>query len=131
MSRALRWEMALDAYLVERMRMPFAWGTNDCATFAAEWIHRCVGVSLFDANYTDADGAAHEIAKRGGMDKAVADVLGEPLETPRMAQRGDVALASVNDRKTLVVVIGASAVGPGKDGLAAVPISDLVTAWRI
>lgn len=130
-TRFERWPMLLDEYVAARTREPFAWGTNDCATFAFDWIEACTGEALLVVEHDDAASAARAIAAEGGLQAGLAARLGEPLEYVLQAQRGDVGLVDIEGRQSIVVVIGDLAVGPGTDGLAAVPFSTMTQAWRV
>lgn len=131
MTRLERWPMLLDEYVASRTRAPFAWGTNDCATFAFDWIETCTGERLLDVGHDDAASAARAIAAEGGLEAGLVARLGPPLDNVLQAQRGDVGLVDIEGRQSIVVVIGDLAVGPSADGLAAVPFSALTHAWRV
>lgn len=129
--RVSRWEDRLVEFIDAHLFVPFAWGTNDCVTFAAKWIEVCTGEKVFEPEHDDVHTAAAELAKRGGIAQAIRDVLGDPLPNPLAAQRGDIGLVEIEGRQSAVVVIGADAVGPGEGGLHKAPITSLVMAWRV
>lgn len=125
------WEDRLVEFIDDRAGKAFVWGSNDCATFASDWVRICTGQTLFEADYDDVHGAAAELASRGGMEAAVTAVLGEPLPNPLAAQRGDVGLVETEGRVSLVVVIGADVIGPGEEHMTALPLTALLKAWRV
>ena len=122
------WPSQLAQFLTEREGMPFAWGTNDCVTFAADWVRLATGRDVFTAEHDSALSAAREIEKRGGLLKAVTAVLGEPTEG---AQRGDVALIDMEGRDALGVGQGIYVAGPGEHGLMLVDRDQIKASWRL
>ncbi len=129
MKRVLQWERELQRFLTERRDTPFAWVANDCATFAAEWVRRCTGQTLFTPDYTDAGGAARLMAQ--GMREQVTAVLGEPRPDIRQAMRGDVGLVPAGDREALGVVEGRFVATPGPDGLVLIDRARLTAVWEV
>ena len=120
----------LKAYLAAARRVPFAWGTHDCYTFARDWIEQRTGKRV-EVSYTDAMSAARFIAEQGGMLNAVTNALGSPLERPQTARRGDVALVVIEERQCLGIVDGEHVFGPGENGLMAVARKQIIAAWRV
>lgn len=125
------WPTRLAQFVAAARTQPFAWGAHDCATFAADWIELCTGKRVFDPPYTDAMTAARYIEERGGMLAAVAAALGEPMPNPMAASRGDVALAVIDERECLSVVLGEHVAGPSADGLVMVSRALMRAAWRV
>lgn len=137
------WFNALDAFMVERMYRPFAWGLNDCCTCAADWVVLARGadpmadlqplmVSLRESSPLRAQAIATRwLAEQGGLLQVVTQRMGEPLPGP-MAQIGDVALvAHGQDRQSMGVCIGHHVAAPGPDGLQLVSLSDALACWRV
>jgi len=129
MKRVLQWERELRGFLIERRDMPFAWGTNDCASFSAEWLRRCTGQTLFTPDYADAQGAARRLAQ--GMREQVSAVLGPMRTDIRSARRGDVGLVPVGDREALGVVEGRYVASPGERGLVLNDRLQLIVFWEV
>lgn len=127
------WATRLAAFIAQRYRMPFQWAANDCATFAADWIEQATGERRFSPPYTDAMSAARLVESEGGMAAAASHLLGlgDPMEHPRGARRGDIALVNVGGRETLAVVDVDGAFGPGPDGLMHAPRTAFVAAWAV
>lgn len=130
------WPTALGMFVAEKSREPFAWGSNDCALFAADAVRALVGVDLgakIRGKYKTARGAASVLRKHGGMmaavDKATAG-LGAIVIAPAFAQRGDIALAQSALGLTVLVRVADAWIGPGRDGIErhlAAPLK----AWAI
>lgn len=122
---------ALVALIEGRSATPFAWGPNDCVTFAAHAVRAQTGVNplkgLGRHRWRSAKGAARALAAHGGLEAAVDGVL--PRIAPAMAHRGDVGLVEIDGRASLVVFEGATVVGPGLEGLERLPRSAVRAAW--
>lgn len=134
--RPADWVQRLHAYVDSRRALPFAWGSNDCATFAAGWVHALTGRDLLgelQIHYTDARGAAVLIGDNGGLLGLATRALGAPLQAPALAQRGDVLLVEIEGRESLTVLTGATVVGPDSAGLAVLPVDwrDVRAAWAV
>jgi hypothetical protein len=125
------WDIRLVAHLEARERTPFAWGKTrqDCCSFGNGCV---IALTGFDAMADIPDYAT----------AAEADlILATPLEelmdarfarTPiGLARRGDLGIAELNTLDTLMIVEGATLVGPGKRGLVRVPRSQMRAAWAI
>lgn len=134
------WVADLDAFVRERMRMPFAWGSNDCCTFAHAAARLITGgaVEIAIPDYTDELGARRSIralAGDGASDvRAVADaVLGEASRiVPALAQRGDLVFMEGRAFGSLGVCFGIHSWFVAEDGLIAVPTMDRVAcAWQV
>jgi hypothetical protein len=109
------WPERLADLLDTRLAMPFAWGSHDCATFAA-------------------DEAEAVISALGGLEAAADDALraiGAVDCPPALAQRGDLALFLTGNMPALGVIEGADVVAPGFDGLRRVPVAAATRAWAL
>lgn len=130
MSAAVRNIAALIELLDARIDRPFGWRRgNDCARFADAAIEAQTGVSVIgDWQWTSRSHARDVIDAQGGFEAAMDRRLGRvPVA---LAQRGDIA--GVADRLfgiRLMVVEGATLVGPGRHGLERVPRSEMIAAW--
>lgn len=127
------WPRRLQAFVRARRRMPFAWGSNDCSTLAADWVLEATGTDpLYGmrGGWSDARQAMARIAEMGGLRQAATDLLG-PEIAPSLAQRGDVVLIVVGDRETLAVCVGEHALGAADAGALLAPMSDAIAAWRV
>lgn len=127
------WPRRLQAFVRARQRMPFAWGSNDCATLAADWVLEAIGtdpMAGIRGQWSDARQALAAIDAMGGLRKATTLALGAEIR-PTLAQRGDVVLIVVNGRETLAVCVGGHALGSAEEGALLAPMDDAVAAWRI
>lgn len=126
------WEHDLHE-LIERARArPFARGTHDCTTWAADAVRAVSGVDLslgWRGSYGNARGAARTLRRAGyaSLAAAVTDKLGPPLASALLAQRGDI----VTDGVALGVCVGAEAAFVSPKGLVFLPISGCTMAWRV
>jgi hypothetical protein len=138
-----------DPFLRERAQMPFAWGSNDCALFAADAILANTGTDVADdfrGKYTTQLGAIRTIQQvTGGTTVADAAAYcatkhGLVEHThPLMAKRGDLVVIE-NDGNLIAAVVhlnGYHAVSVSETGLVRLPIADhngkpnVVRAWSI
>lgn len=128
MTRLWNWAENLTAFLALRRDAPAQWGTNDCALFAADAVHAMTGVDMaaqFRGRYRTAAGAAALIDELGGLQAIAAAAFGSmPRSSWRLARRGDVVLADLDGRDTLMVCDGAYMVGPGERGAVYRPMAD-------
>jgi hypothetical protein len=124
------WPERLAAYIAQHRATPFAWGTHDCASFAAGAARVITGCNPWADAWADRSGAATQLRHSGGIVAAVDSVLPR-LPCPALAQRGDVALMHHAQRRWLAVVDGAHAWAPTALGLIATPLSQASTAWSV
>jgi len=126
------WPERLPRFYRARRNEPFAWGANDCATFAADWVLEMTGTDpIADIRgWTDALEAMRVMQSLGGFRQAVSDRLGDPIDW-RLAPRGGVVMMHIDGRDSLAVCIGAHAMAPGIDGALLVPMPQAEMAWRV
>lgn len=125
------WPERLAEFIEARRFEPFAWGSNDCALFAADAVNLLTGAdhAVNLRGYKTERGAMGKIKRAGGL-RAFAKAL--PEKPPGLAQRGDVVLAVVDGRETFGIVSGGGYwCGPGADGLVFRPLSDAVAAFEV
>lgn len=126
------WPLRLETLISAARNRKFEWGRHDCGTFAAEVVKAITARSLnLPKGYTTARGSALAMRRKTGasdMAGATSYFLGEPLDSPLQAMRGDVVLHTT---QALGVCIGADALCLSENGLVAVPMTDCVKAWRI
>lgn len=129
------WERRLAEAISAARDRPFRWGRHDCATFAFDLRRALAGghdvAALWRGRYTTARGAARVMRRLGwqSLEAAGGDLLGEPLPSVHLAQRGDLVLA--NTGLGFGICLGARAAGIAPSGLVLVPISACTLAWRI
>lgn len=134
MKRIKGWEQALAATTRAAMPKRHAWGSHDCALFAADCVRAITGVDLaeeFRGQYNDENGARRVLASLGCEN--VGDLASRYLpeiDAP-MARRGDVVMMDGKFGPFLAIVDGWTAVGPSLRGLEHVPASSALRAWRV
>lgn len=119
--------------------MPFAWGVQDCCTWAAEAAyHALTGQSarrrlgLPKRPHTTARGAANVLRRWGGDPCGIPPALGCPaLPRVAMAQRGDLVALPQGQSHALGVCLGEVSAFAGPDGLVFEPTLDCTAAWRV
>lgn len=127
------WQVRLEALMLERLAASFAWGSHDCALFAADAVRAITGVDLaadWRGSYTDARGAFRILEPLGGLRGVATAALREPVPV-LMARAGDVGLVTQDDRDMLAVCGGTHWHVPGEAGLVALPLHMGVCAWRV
>lgn len=122
-----QWDKRLHVVLTDRLKTPFAWGENDCATFAAACVEAMTGVNHLQGmpTWSDEASALAAIEEVGGM-KPWLDSHFEPIN-PLTAQRGDLGLVGT----ALNVCVGRGWASPSSDGLAVTPLGSASEAWRV
>jgi hypothetical protein len=137
-ARRQDWQQRLTALVVARMSLPFIWGVNDCATFAAEAAKQMTGQPLLFVGvppWHNARQAFRRLQEHGGLAAAVRE-SGLAEVVPGMARRGDLVLLRVPARPGSVrgaigVCVGERVAAPGVRGLVMASLAEGVTAWRV
>ncbi|WP_342617238.1 hypothetical protein [Rhodoferax sp. GW822-FHT02A01] len=127
------WWAALDSYVQSRQDTPFAWGVQDCCTFAADWVTLATGTDpMQDLRGLDSALAAHrKLDDLGGMLAAVDSRMGDHIAGP-MAQAGDVVMVTLESGvKAMALCLGAWLCIPAENGLVMLPITNAEAAWRV
>lgn len=120
--------MDLPAYIAARLETPFAWGSNDCVSFAIGWVEIATGHSLLPTKMWQSELQAARIIKQQGGLFAVLEKNFTRLKHPNYAQNGDLVLVD-GDRPTVYLVSGARIVAPGESGLVFRPRREAQHAW--
>lgn len=130
--RRTDWQERLAAFVRQREHMPFAWGANDCCSFAASAVEAVTGANPMAAvePYADEFGAMRRVTRAGGMADLVTQFLGTPV-SPLMAAVGDVVLVENAERGLLAVCNGTSVIAPGENGMVALDMNAAIAAWKI
>ncbi|CAN1576842.1 hypothetical protein MCELHM10_04027 [Paracoccaceae bacterium] len=129
------WERRLAEAIEDARDRPFRWGRHDCATFAFDLRRHLTGsydvAALWRGRYTTAPGAVRVMRRLGwsSLEAAGRELLGEPLASVHLAQRGDLVLAGTG--LGFGVCLGARVAGIAPEGLVLVPLAACVLAWRI
>jgi cell wall-associated NlpC family hydrolase len=133
MTKQPDWAQALYTQIEAFNKQPFAWGTHDCCSFAADCVLSMTGVDQragYRGGYSTALGAARKLAKAGGMEAAISAELGEPL-APQMAQRGDVVCFTSPLGDTCGICLGSTIAAAGLQGITHTPMLQAFKAWRV
>ena len=129
------WERML-AEAVEAARgRPFRWGQHDCAIWAFDLRRDLTGgddvAVLWRGRYRTAAGAQRAMRRLGWQSSEAMGraLLGAPLPSVSLAQRGDIVLSATG--LGFGVCLGALAAGIAPAGLILTPIATTALAWRI
>lgn len=133
MTKKTNWTLALHQQIAQFNDKPFAWGTHDCCTFAADCVLAMTGVDHLAAHrggYKTAVGAARRLAKVGGIEAGMTALLGESI-APAFAQRGDVVCFSSPLGDTAGICMGTHIAAAGLSGITHTPMMQAYKAWRV
>lgn len=130
--RLHNWQQRYEAFVIERLAAPFAWGRNDCCLFAADGVQAITGVDPAPhlRAHTNARGALLALRGYGGIANLASACLG-PASPAVQACVGDVVLLPMGKRLALGICNGSTAMGPSAHGLAHVAMADALLCWRI
>jgi hypothetical protein len=125
------WQERFAALVSQRMVAPFAWGVNDCCTFAGDVVHAITGADVLApdlrAHRTERE-ALRSLQNHGDIIALTTERLGEPVP-PAYATTGDIVLVQVNGRDALAACNGAGGLMPGPNGLVA--IAETLLCWKV
>lgn len=127
------WAAALQNQITQFNAKPFAWGTHDCFTFAADCVLAMTGddkMAKRRGKYKTELGANKMLKRLGGVEAAIASVLGEPID-PKLAQRGDVVYFNAIMGDTAGICMGSVIASPTLTGVGFTPMAQAIKAWRI
>lgn len=142
------WPERLAVFVEARQDQAFAWGSNDCATHAADCVLELTGADPFDqltpnprGTWSDEAGALALLESLGGLLSAGDALLGSRLRSPRLAQRGDVVLVSepvpedapdgTEPLRYLAVCLGTDFAAPNSTGYLRGPMAWAAVAWPV
>lgn len=143
--RVSEWPERLTEFVEAHRRLPHAWGSNDCAMFAAGAVAAMTGSDPFArwrGTYADKTEAMRLLALEGGFEGLCARVFGAPVGV-LMARRGDLLLGRLkpsDPEEGLAVCLGTRAVAPGAfhvsydathAGLVFLPLERFRLAYRV
>jgi hypothetical protein len=130
------WPEHLAALVAARADVPFAWGANDCCSFAGDAALAVTGADPFAMHrgrYATEAGAEGVVGP-AGLTRFVEGLMRDfgAEEVPvAAAQRGDWALIVVGNMPLVGVVLGGQVAAPGARGLAFLPFRRAERAWGI
>lgn len=116
--------------------MPFAWGANDCCTFAADMALALTGHDPFAAHRGrySTEAGADDVVGAQGLTRFVEGLMrdcGAEEVAVAAAHRGDWAIVVVGNMPLVGVVLGPHVAAPGARGLAFLPFRRAERAWGI
>lgn len=126
------WQLRFSDFGKARGSMPFAWGSNDCCTFAAAAVEALTGVNPMARvpAYDSALAAARLIEEGGGLRALATSLLGPPVPSI-MAAVGDVVLVLNEGREALGICNGTCVAGAGEHGMLFVGMDAALAVWKI
>lgn len=116
-----------------RRMQPYAWGTNDCVTFAADGVLAITGndpITELRGTWSDAETAAAKIEEMGGLINAV-DARFKRRENKNLAQRGDLVMMRLASGPSLAICVGMYAAAPGDEHMLLVPMAHASLVWEV
>lgn len=129
-TRLRDWQSRLQTILAARRKVPFAWGTNDCCTFAGDCVLAMTGVDTMPDLRTHRTAAEAAEVLRGVSIRKLVDERLTRID-PVMAAVGDIGLVSTGNGPGLAVCMGLHWTLPGPAGLVTLPPDAARTAWRV
>lgn len=133
------WPERLAHFLEVRARLPFAWGLNDCALFAADCACNLTEVDLaadLRGAYGNREEADAVLARHGGLQALVAARL-PVYVSPLQCHRGDVVCVEAEQEDgarlwTLGVVAGNGYwAAPGARRMVYRPMAEVLHAYAV
>lgn len=133
------WRRRLEAVTDEWRRAAFAWGTHDCARFAAACVAAVTGVdplqALSNPDYATPEEGLKALRKAGARSlPELASLLFEPVP-PAMAQTGDLAAIVPEGENrfgaALAVVLGERLIVVTEHGLDSRDRTEAIAAWAV
>ena len=127
------WQIDFERFVAERLALPFAWGVNDCCTFAAHGVLALTGVDVALPelrSHTSELQAARLLKKHGGVAGIATAALGEPVPV-LSANVGDVVLIDTGTGDTLALCNGGTCMAPGPQGLVSFGMDLARLCWRV
>ena len=138
MSKLYDWPRRYSEFIAEARTTPFKWFDHDCVTFAAKALDAQYDFNLMqviaqDYAYQDAEGAQLMIARHGGLEQLVTEVLDiEPIP-PGYLTTGDAVLYAYGQEgfaHALAVHDGHQLLIPGAEGIVSLHVGRALKGWR-
>lgn len=137
MTRPANWDRRLHDFVEEYRGVPFAWGSNDCCTFALENYRRIMlREPALSVAWSSMIEAARLLQDRSMESYATEWFDVDPVDSWKRMKRGDVGLTDadrgiVGNTDALAVCIGPMICGPGAAGLEFYPVQTVRKFWPI
>lgn len=141
------WPTRLAAHFDAHRETVCVWGENDCFSLANDAVLAMTGIDPMAPGrgcYRTPIGAMRILRRHGIRDIPGywTHILGDPLTTPKLAGRGDIAIldpAALSDADDVSIPVSAVvtldgrhvAYLDGRGGLRFTPVSSAATAWRL
>ncbi|MFO1081866.1 MAG: hypothetical protein U1E23_14705 [Reyranellaceae bacterium] len=129
--RLERWPDRLTEFVESRRRTPFAYGSNDCCSFAIDAVDAVTGTRVREIDWQDERGALRMLAEAGGAEAAVTSMLGRPSQNWQDARRGDICLVDQDGRDVPLLCIGLALAGPGVERMEFRRLDEARLVWRV
>jgi hypothetical protein len=124
---------ALQQYLDSVRNEPFAFGSHDCALFAARCVDAMRGTSfasrVLSLNCRSAKDYRSMLRKGATLEAMTIAELGDPVSDA--PQDGDVVLARIGGRSVLCIASPPVLLAAGPVGVIPIPMSCAMMTWRI
>ena len=136
-TRPQDWPDRLVAYLAQCRPLGFAWGTHDCASFAAGWVQAVHGFDPLDgirgtyASEAEYEALLQEWGGLGALLDQIAAIHELPECPPAFARRGDIVLAMVGNMEGLGIMDAVNVAVVGPDRMRLAPRSAILRAWVV
>ena len=133
MNKLQDWQLRFEAFIKERQTMPFKWGVNDCAVFAADCVQALTGVDVALPElrtHTSELQAARLLKKHGGVQGIATAAMGQSVNVLQ-ANVGDVVLTESEGRDMLAICNGGTCIAPGPLGLVHLGMDSARLCWRV
>jgi hypothetical protein len=135
MSRLPDWRTRLTVHIAAARRRRFAYGTHDCATFAAGAVAAVTGDDPASRNglrYSTLRGGRTALLRRGFADPIALARREFPEIPAAFAREGDLAVVETPEGPALAVVGGAVLFAPrAPGGLGVLPLTAAITAFKV
>lgn len=132
MNKKTNWIVLLHEQINIFQHKPFAWGSHDCCTFAADCILAMTGTDVMagQRTYKSQAGANRKMKVAGGMAPLIDGLLDTPID-PAFAQRGDVVCFRSPLGDAAGICMGVTIAAPGPLGVFYSPMAQAYQAWRV
>ncbi len=132
--RLQNWPSLISAEIKKLQKTPFVWGEKDCCLAVGDIMQTYTGTDYaaeFRGKYKTALGSARALKRYGKgsiRDTMDAKLPSIPVEE---ACRGDVGLVKTDAGESLAIIFSQQAWAMAEHGMEALPMTDLVCAWRV
>lgn len=135
MDRLPDWHSRIFALIADYQSLPFQWGQNDCAIWAGRVIEAVTGEDFYSAfvgKYSTKIGGFRVFKKATGHKSHIHYIQANfTAVQPSFAQVGDLGLVATDDGQAVALIAGEFLIAVGEHGLERLPLTDLISAFRI